>query len=104
MAHTYNKTKADILCDRDLNERRFKTVLSVLRLGGVPLNMKSVSRVNTAYNVFIISCYYVTMLCLTMDTYANSDQPLQTMRNYRVLAGMQATMCMHLCLRYSTTI
>jgi hypothetical protein len=104
MAHTDNKPKTDISCDGNLKERRFKTLLSLLRLGGFPINMKSVSRVRTAYNVFIILCFYITLLCLYVDMFANSNQLVQAMKKYRVVTGMQLIMWMHLSLRYSSTV
>jgi hypothetical protein len=99
MKHTDNKTKTENSCDGNLNERRFKTLLSLFRLGGIPLNIKSVSRVHTAYNMFIILCFYITMLCLAMDTFTHRHQLVQAMKKFRVYISMNVTMWMHLSVR-----
>jgi len=102
MTHSNITVNADTSCDIKPNERRFKTLLSLLRVGGMPINMKSVSRLRTAYNVFIAFCYYYTMLCLSVDTFAHRDHLVQAMKKFRVLIGMQVATWIHLSLRYST--
>jgi hypothetical protein len=54
MTHSNTKTKTGILRDSKLNDSRFKTLLSLLRLGGMPLYMKSISNVHAAYNVLLL--------------------------------------------------
>jgi hypothetical protein len=100
MAHTSNKPDTDISCDSNLNERRFKTILSLLRLGGIALNMKSVSRVRIAYNVFIKVCFYITSLCLWMDSFVHRNQLVEAMKKIRILVGLQLVTWIHFSLRY----
>jgi hypothetical protein len=102
MTHINITVNVDTSCDIKLSERRFKTLLSLLRLGGMPINMKSVSRLRTAYNVFITFCYYYTMLCVSVDTFAHRHHLVQAMKKFRVLMGMLVPMWIHLSLGYST--
>jgi hypothetical protein len=97
------KYKPDTAPANNLNESRFKTLLFVLRLGGIPLNIKSVSAVNTLYNATIILCYYVTMMCLYMDTFVHRHHLVQAMKKLRVIMGMQGCVWMHFSLRYVTS-
>jgi hypothetical protein len=95
-----NKTDStDIGSDNNLSKSRFKTILSLLRLGGIPLNEKSVSVVNTMYNATIIICFYITTLCLYMDSYVHRDQLVQAMKKIRILVGMQLVAWTHFSLR-----
>jgi hypothetical protein len=102
MEHINNKSKADTAGANNLNESRFKTLLLVLRLGGIPLNIKSVSTVNTMYNWTIILCYYITMMCLYMDTFVHRHHLVQAMKKLRVIMGMQGCVWIHFSLRYVT--
>jgi hypothetical protein len=99
MEHIYKKGNVDTARTNERSESRFKTLLFVLRLGGIPLNMKSVSAVNTVYSATIIACYYSTMLCLYMDTFAHRHHLVQAMKKLRVIMGMQGCVWMHFSLR-----
>lgn len=95
-----NTTDADIGPGNSLNERRFKTVLCLFRLGGIPLNRNTISAANTFYNVSIILCFYITTICLYMDSYVHRSQLVQAMRRIRILVGMQLITWTHFSLRY----
>jgi hypothetical protein len=99
MEHMNNTINTDIGSDNSLNESRFKTILSLFRLGGIPLNKKSVSVVNTIYNATIIVCFYITTLCLYMDSYVHRTQLVQAMKKIRILVGMQLITWTHFSLR-----
>jgi hypothetical protein len=85
--------------DDSLNESRFKTVLSLFRLGGIPLTKKTSSAANTVYNASIILCFYVTTLCLYMDSYVHRNLLVQAMKKIRILVGMQLITWTHFSLR-----
>jgi hypothetical protein len=85
-----------------LSETRFRALLFVLRLGGIPLNIKSVSAANFVYNSVIIACYYTTMICLYADTFAHRHHLVEAMKKLRVIMGMQGCVWMHISLRYVT--
>jgi hypothetical protein len=102
MEHIGKKGNVDTARSNGRSERRFKTLLIVFRLGGIPLNMESVSAANTVYNVTIILCYYTTMLCLYMDTFAHRHHLVEAMKKLRVIMGMQGCVWMHFSLRYVT--
>lgn len=99
MEHMNNTISTVIGSDNRLSESRFKTILSLFRLGGIPLNKKSVSVVNTVYNATIIVCFYITTLCLYMDSYVHRAQLVQAMKKIRILVGMQLITWTHFSLR-----
>jgi hypothetical protein len=94
-----NRTRTDTGSDDSLNESRFKTVLSLFRLGGIPLNRKTTSAANAVYSASIIICFYVTTLCLYMDSYVHRSQLVQAMKKIRILVGMQLITWTHFSLR-----
>jgi hypothetical protein len=99
MEHMKNITNNDIGHDNSLNESRFRTILYLFRLGGISLNKKSGSAVNTVYNATIIVCFYVTTLCLYMDSYVHRNHLVQAMKKIRILVGMQLITWTHFSLR-----
>lgn len=99
MEHMNNRNSTVAGSDKSLNETRFKTILSLLRLGGIPLNKTSVSTVNTAYNATLIVCFYMTTFCLYMDSYAHRAQLVQAMKKIRIVVSTQLIAWTHFSLR-----
>jgi len=97
------KAKTDTTFGKNLYEGRFKTILSLLRLGGLSLTMKSVSKMNTVYNTTIVVCFYTTIICLFMDSYVHRHQLVQVMKKIRILVGMQLITWIHFSLRYASS-
>jgi hypothetical protein len=78
------------------------TLLSVLRLGGVALNTKSVSKFNTLYNVLCALCAYLILLCVVMDAYVHRYDLVQAMKKTRAVFAMLLVVWIHFSLRYVT--
>jgi hypothetical protein len=79
-----NKMDTDISQAKDLSERRFHILFFVMRLGGVPCNMKNISTVHAIYNGVIVACFCVTYFSVIMDTIVSRQNLEETMNNVRV--------------------
>ena len=99
MEHGKYKATTSVSQGNNNHEIRFKTLLFLWRLGGIPLHMKSVSRANTLYNVTVIVCFYITNLCLGMDTFVHRHQLRYAMKKFNVLLGMQIVVWTHFRVR-----
>jgi hypothetical protein len=100
MEHINSTMNNEVASGDSLTERRFKTLLYLLRLVGIPLNIKSVSAVNIMYNATFIVCYYITMISLYTDTYVHRHELVHVMRKIHVLLGMNLVAWIHFSLRY----
>ena len=69
-------------------ENRFKVLLFLYRMGGIPLNMKSVSRPNAVYNATVLLCFYITYICVCVDTLVHRHQLKLAMQKLRNSLGM----------------
>jgi hypothetical protein len=83
----------------NLHDRRFKILLFIFRLGGVPFNLKSVSRIYTVYSASIILCFYITAVSLFMDTFVHRGQLVYAVKKLRVIFVTTIIVWMHLSLR-----
>jgi hypothetical protein len=88
------------LCGKSLSEYRFRKVLFVLRMVGIPLNIPSVSRVHSVYNGVIVVCFYMTYSACLMDLILSESDFEDKMKTFRVLLGIQFIMLFHLFFRY----
>jgi hypothetical protein len=84
----------------NLTERRFGTLLFVLRMGGIAANMKTRPISHFVYNVYLVLCYYVTYLSVFMDYLQKTDDLEESMKNVRMLFGMGFVSWIHFSLRY----
>jgi hypothetical protein len=99
MEQVNDKTNTEVLHCGNLHERRFKTILFIFRLGGVPIKLKSVSRVNRVYNATMIACFYITLVSVFMDTFVHRHQLEYTMKRSRALLGLMLVSWVHLSSR-----
>jgi hypothetical protein len=83
----------------DLLEIRFRKLLLTLRLAGIPVNIQSVSRVRSAYNVIIVVSFYITFCSALMDFLVSADNLKELMKSTRVLLGMGVVLWQHFFLR-----
>jgi hypothetical protein len=90
----------DISHAKDLAERRFRTVIFITRLGGVPCNMKNISKVHAIYNGVVAVCFCVTYFSIIMDTIVSRQNLEETMNNVRVAYGFGLITWMYLSVRY----
>ena len=80
-------------------ENRFKVLLFLYRLGGIPLYMKSVSRLHAVYNVSLIVCFYITYICVGVDTLVHRHQLTLAMQKLRIYLGMLMVTWLHFSIR-----
>ena len=83
------------LYNNSLIENRYKVILFLYRLGSFPLNMKSVSRLNALYNATVIVCFYITNICVCVDTFVHRHQLKLAMQKLRILLGLQMATWSH---------
>jgi hypothetical protein len=57
MEYTNKEWNTDFSCDNYLHQSRFKTIVSVLRLGGMALNITSLSNIYTLYYTVCYLCF-----------------------------------------------
>jgi hypothetical protein len=69
----------------DVTENRFHTVLMLLRIGGVPANMKNPPVFISAYNVLVTFHGYALHLAFVMDVIVHRDDLKQFMKTFRSL-------------------
>ena len=99
MEHSKYEEKIHTSYNSGLTESRFKVLLFIFRLGGIPLNVKSVSRLNAVYNTTVIVCFYITNICVCVDTFVHRHQSKLAMQKFRILLGLQMTMWTHFSAR-----
>jgi hypothetical protein len=106
MEHTNYKTKLSVSLSNNTHQSRFKILLFIFRLGGLPIMMKSTSKINTLYNVLIAVCFYSTAACLFMDMFVHRRQLVYVMKKLRafttfVLAAWILISCRYAVLGYT---
>jgi hypothetical protein len=102
MEYIQNKSNTEVSCDNELNHSRFKTLLYLLRLGGISLQIKSLSKLNSLYKTVCIVCYYSSFTCGFMDTFVHRQGLKEAMKKLRVNFAMLVVSWMHFSLRYAT--
>jgi len=99
MEHSKYEAKTYTSYNNSLIERRFKVFLFLFRMGGIPLYMKSVSKLNAVYNVSLTVCFYITYFCVSVDTLINRHQLSLAMKNFRVFLAMVLFTWLHFSVR-----
>ena len=99
MKRINESTKANTSGCNNLHENRFKILLFIFRLFGIPIKLKSVSRINTVYSATNIVCLYFTFVSLFMDTFVHRGDLVYAMKKFRVFIGFSLAVWMHLCFR-----
>jgi hypothetical protein len=77
----------------------FKVPLFLMRLGGVPVGMRNVSKLNTLYNVILAVCFYSTYLSVIIDSAVKRDDIVESMKNVRMIFGMAVVAWLDLYIR-----
>jgi hypothetical protein len=94
-----NSSKAKASGCNNLHENRFKILVFIFRLGGLPLKLQSVSRINAVYSATIIVCFYITFVSLFMDTFVHRGQLMYAMKKLRTFIGLTMAVWIHLSFR-----
>jgi hypothetical protein len=85
--------------NNSLIESRFKVFLYLIRIGGIPLNMKSVSRLYLIYNASLTVCFYISNICAGVDLLVHRHQLSLAMKNFRIYLGMLVVTWLHFSVR-----
>jgi len=99
MERINDSTKTNASGRSNLYETRFKILLFVFRQGGLPIKLKAVSKIYTVYSATIIVCFYITTVCLFMDTFVQRRQLDYTMKKLRAFLAFAITVWMHITFR-----
>jgi hypothetical protein len=83
----------------DVTENRFRTVLTLLRMAGVPINMKQSSILHSTYNVLLAINAYALYLAFYMDIIIHNDDLKNFMKSFRILISSSVLYWVHLNLR-----
>jgi hypothetical protein len=105
MEYTNNKMKSETSCDEKIQQDRymaFMYILRLLRLGGISLYIKSLSKFNTLYNVVCVVWSYITLLCVIMDAFVHRYDLVQVLKKLPVILGISLAVWIHFSLRYVT--
>jgi cytochrome b subunit of formate dehydrogenase len=76
-------TKEPQACD--VTKNRFRTVLTFLRMAGVPINMKHASILHSTYNALMTINAYALCLAFYMDIIIHNDDLKNFMKNFQAL-------------------
>jgi len=77
----------------------FRIPLLVLRLGGIPIKLQSVSIVNRIYNEVLTLCFYTNGVAVIMDFVHIIEDIKGTMKNVRLMSSGFFNVWLHLYLR-----
>jgi hypothetical protein len=77
----------------------FKVPLFLVRLGGVPVGVRKVSKLNSLYNETLAVCFYSMCLSAIMDFVVKRDDIVESMKSVRIIFATALVAWMHLNLR-----
>jgi hypothetical protein len=84
----------------DVTVDRFRTVLTFIRMAGVPINMKQVSMLNSTHNALIAINAYALYLAFYMDINIHNDDMKNCKKTFQILISSSVSYWVHLNLRY----
>jgi hypothetical protein len=99
MEHSEYEANVHTSYNKGLFESRFKVLLFLHRMAGIPLNVKSVSRLNAVYNVSVIVCFYFTYFLIGVNAFVYRYQLSLAMKSFRVFVGMLMVQWLHFSVR-----
>jgi len=99
MKHSKREAKSHTKYNSSLHEIRFKVLLFLHRLGGIPLKMNSASRLTTIYNATFMVCFYITYICVCVNTFVHRHQLSLAMKNFRIVLIFQLIVWLHFSVR-----
>jgi len=72
---------------KGLSNSRFASIIFLLRLTGIPFQMKKMSTLYAIYMITVISCFCTTFAGMFVDVYIHRDDLGHVMTNIRVSIG-----------------
>ena len=70
---------------KGVSERRFGSMIFLLRIAGIPVKMKKVSTIYAVYMVTLTVCGYSTFIGMFVDVYTHWDDLGRAMKTLSVL-------------------
>jgi hypothetical protein len=89
---------------KKLTASRFRSVIFLFRLGGIPFCMKKVSTAYAIYMITVIFCACATFLGMLLDVYVHSNDLGHAMTTMRVLIPMVNILWINFYGRYVRTL
>jgi hypothetical protein len=89
---------------KNLKESRFASVIFLLRLGGIPFQMKTISTTYAVYMRTATVCACTTYLGMLADVYVHMDDLGHSMTTMRVLITVMNMMWIYTYCRYVRTL
>jgi hypothetical protein len=71
--------------NHSLRESRFKVLLFLYRIGGFPLEVKSASRLNAAYNAILMVSFYIIVFGVSVDAFVHRHNLTLAMKKLRLV-------------------
>ncbi|PNF24039.1 hypothetical protein B7P43_G08627 [Cryptotermes secundus] len=84
----------------DVTENRFRTILTFLRMAGVPINVKKVSILNSIYNVLTAINAYGMYFAFYMDISKHNDDLKNFLKTFRIINSTSTVYWVHLNLSW----
>ena len=82
-----------------LHESRFKIILFIFRLSGLPIKLQPVSRIYKLYSATIMVCFCTTTMCVFMDSFVHRRQLDYAMKKLRVFIPYALAVWVHIHIR-----
>jgi hypothetical protein len=87
---------------KGLSEIRFRWIIFLIRLSGIPFKMKKMSIVYATYMISVIICSCSTFLGMIADVYVHRDDLRHVSTTMRLLIGMTNMVWIFFYCRYVT--
>ncbi|XP_069688271.1 odorant receptor 2a-like [Periplaneta americana] len=84
---------------QDITEKRFHDLLFLFRIGGIPLYMKSVSKIRSIYNIIMSLCFYSLYVSEWLEVYYSTGLK-NTMKTLRMVVPITILFFMELIFRF----
>jgi hypothetical protein len=79
---------------KGLSNSRFRPIIFLLRLAGIPFKMKKISTIYAVYMITVTSCSCATFVGMFCDMYVNRDDLGHVMTNIRGSIGFTNSLWM----------
>jgi len=90
------KANVSVRTSKYLHESRFKIILFIFRLSGLPIKLQPVSRIYKLYSATITVCFCTTTLCVFMDSFVHRHQLDYAMKKLRVFLAFALALWIHI--------
>ena len=93
------EAKTNTSYNNSLHESRFKVILLLYRIAGIPVKVNAISKLNAVYNASLFVCFYITYFCIGVDMFIHRHQLSLAMKKFRMVLMFQVIMWLHFSMR-----